>query len=1105
MRLISWNCQGFGNWILDQDYFQDMQIICLVETWIVDNKVEKYKYKNYTIHYADAIKDKSQGHGKGGLMILIHEDFLVEILESSYMWIFIKIKNLNPNLIIGLVYLNPKYRDKECYEMLEDTINTIENDNPGCSIIMCGDYNSRIGQLQGDEEDIFEGTVLAHERKSMDMVVNARGRLLCELLSQHGLYCLNGRSPGDTPGSYTFVGKPGKSVNDYFITNLLNLSNVENMKVLQIETRADHFPLELTTYIQIRETENNKTTSEEETNNVVQKNCWTWKNELKQKYQEMIEEKMPSLLTRGVYLNTTVEYKEINKLIIGTAEKLNMKFLYRGNIRKRKHLWYDKHCHLKKRELRQVLRKCKTSEFDEINTQEFLKIRQEYREIITQAKKKNNNELKEKIASVKDSKGFWDTIKKFRPRKETLNKISLSSWKEYLQKAYPSKQLLNIEMFDARHPVLDEKIDEGELELALMHLKTNKAPGMDEVPNEFYKNLPNKAKEYLLTLFNKIFTTKDIPLEWSEAMLHMLYKKGERNNPENFRGIALINNICKLFMNIVQARVYEWADNSNVLDEGQAGFRKGRGCNDNLFTLYSAICVNIMRENRVYCCFIDFKCAFDRVPHGLLWKHLFHIGLSSHIVGLVERLYTNAKICIRTQGYGFTESVKMSIGLMQGLGISPLLFILFLSDLTEFLKSNGIEGIKLNNNLRISTLLYADDLVLLADSPVNLQKTLNIFDRYCKTKEMTVNVSKSKVMIFRKAGRVSNKFKFYLGNEVIEIVNQYLYLGVIFTPQACFRVNTTRAISKTLAASSTVNSIWIKSKVYCWNAKETIYKAMVKTVLLYAAEIWGPRYAEEIETAQVKYFKNQFYWPRNTPNYIVRNETGTYKIHLDIVEKMLKWWLKILLMEDHRYPKICLKTLIEFESRQPLNTKHNWAAQLREVLVKVGYEELYRNGTHEQIKENLEEILEKFKFILREEDTNRINNSTYSSIYKETLRGGVERYLTLDTHINKIRVVSQLRVAAKNCIRIYANRMSYKIDTEVICSLCGMLEEENLKHILFRCPMYTETRHLIRKYMSENLEESLINLLTIEDEAKLNYLYEYVMTMLKIRSFIMAE
>lgn len=206
-------------------------------------------YETYNLFYSLATKENSKGHASGGISLWISKKFQTTVIEITNMWIILKVENVEPKIILAALYLNPSYSMKTCIELLEDSLEKIENENPESAIILYGDLNSRTGMNQEEEEEdeiFFENTNLSSKRISLDTTVNDRGRQLNLLLEQHGLYILNGRTPGDIPGCHTFIRGKAKTVIDYFCTNITNLENVKKLEVLEMTTGADHFPLELT-------------------------------------------------------------------------------------------------------------------------------------------------------------------------------------------------------------------------------------------------------------------------------------------------------------------------------------------------------------------------------------------------------------------------------------------------------------------------------------------------------------------------------------------------------------------------------------------------------------------------------------------------------------------------------------------------------------------------------------------------------------------------------------------------------------------------------------------------------------------------------------------
>ena len=93
----------------------------------------------------------------------------------------------------------------------------------------------------------------------------------------------------------------------------------------------------------------------------------------------------------------------------------------------------------------------------------------------------------------------------------------------------------------------------------------------------------------LVVLFNKILDSGTFPETWSDTLILPIYKSGSRNDPNNYRGITLLNIMYKIFSNIINECLITWTQTFHILDEAQAGFRKGYSAIDNIFTLQSMV------------------------------------------------------------------------------------------------------------------------------------------------------------------------------------------------------------------------------------------------------------------------------------------------------------------------------------------------------------------------------------------------------------------------------------------------------------------------------------------------------------------------------------
>ncbi|GLV35458.1 hypothetical protein CBL_21246, partial [Carabus blaptoides fortunei] len=165
-----------------------------------------------------------------------------------------------------------------------------------------------------------------------------------------------------------------------------------------------------------------------------------------------------------------------------------------------------------------------------------------------------------------------------------------------------------------------------EMHRAIKQLKPDKAPGVDLVPNEGLKNLPENWNIILLKLLNNIFEEETIPPPLAKIDLIMSYKKEDPQDPNNYRPIALICTILKLLTQIIAKRLLTWAESFEILPEAQAGFRRSRSCTDQIFTLNSIVQLQTATNNNTYTIFVDFKDAFDSIDHELLWNKLYLTG-----------------------------------------------------------------------------------------------------------------------------------------------------------------------------------------------------------------------------------------------------------------------------------------------------------------------------------------------------------------------------------------------------------------------------------------------------------------------------------------------
>ena len=162
------------------------------------------------------------------------------------------------------------------------------------------------------------------------------------------------------------------------------------------------------------------------------------------------------------------------------------------------------------------------------------------------------------------------------------------------------------------------------------------------------------------------------------------------------------------------------------------------------------------KGGRFYVLFVDFEKAFDHVDRLLLWQKLLTQNVSTKMVRMLKAIYADVRAYIRTSK-GLTNTVTCPVGVRQGCIISPIIFTLFLNDLQEYI-SVGSHGIDIET-IKFFVLLFADDLVIFAETVIELQRLINRLGGYCDRWRMKVNLLKTKVVVFRNGGGALRRYE----------------------------------------------------------------------------------------------------------------------------------------------------------------------------------------------------------------------------------------------------------------------------------------------------------------------------------------------------------
>lgn len=988
-------------------------------------------------------------------------------------------------------------------------------------IIITGDLNARTGShpdfIQDDDfshipidNNSYEVDVLVGRRTNNDNILDSRGRDILDLCISNKLRILNGRSFGDSSGKFTCFNYAGCSVVDYYIVSESLLSNILYMSVSDfIPTLSDcHCQLSLKLL----------SSFEREKINFHMRDFpkyFKWNDESSLRFQNafshpLIQQNIKTFMDSKIENNAESIQRATENLHSIVTKAANISLRRRPDRKKRVDTkkWFDSDLYKIRKVVFSKAKLMAKYPRDPIIRGSFYKANKAYSKLRKFKKKEFKQNILDKLDDLQSSqpKEYWNLVKSLKDsKKDNPEKcIDDKTWHEYFSKlsSIPDKyqariheisrkiSLLESDPCNKTFSNLDFKISEGELNKAFTKLKSGKSPGLDSISNEMLKSVQVHINPCLLRLFNTVFLSGIYPEKWSEGYLIPIFKSENPLYPQNYRGITITNNIGKLFNTILNNRLDKFLFENDIIHESQIGFCKKSRTSDHLFVLRCLIeKYTSFGNKRLYVCFVDFQKAFDTVIHAGIKLKLLQNNISNLFYKILSSMYSCSKTHVKV-GNKLTESFTSHIGVRQGDVLSPNIFKIFLNDFSIYLEENSVP-VSLNRK-NIYSLLYADDLVLIAERASDLQNKLCLLERYCKKWCLQVNTTKTKVIIFNKAGKIINE-KFSINDCNIECVKHYKYLGIWMTSSGSFKEARTQLYNKAMKANFKLYKD-LNSSDPSVKTSLHLFDHMIKPILLYGSEIWGTPsrailhknkelydiYKDwEFEKLNIKFCKYLMGVSKKSTNIAVISELGRFPLFIDLIVSLLLFWHRAENASESSLLSNALKesTILHDKGISSwFSTIHGFSTKLN---IDLNYCKTLKVSNFKfQIKKVLKSCFLSYWYTIRDSYKNVGKLSTYFEIKRNF---NTESYLSLKQSQNR-HVIARFRISAHR-LRIETGRYERKKNKdgnliplergERLCVYCNNNKVEDEFHFLIECPLYKTERDnfitLINKY-TKNFE-----------------------------------
>lgn len=930
-----------------------MNILALTETKKKGNGVLEFEGEHMFIYSGVS----NENRAKGGVGCLICKEFTKYVRKwrsISNRILTVELEFTEKTRMTIIVTYGPNEDEKtDIKDKFWEELNEVVDEATG-ELYILGDLNARVGT-----KDDYTNQALGQFGEN---IRNNNGkRLLCFCI-QNDLIIANSFFRHKAIHTYTreMHSRNEKSIIDYVITHRSNRRSLSDVRVRRgPEINSDHYLVTAKLNSNISGSEKLRCYKARKNRKEVIKSYKLNIPEMAELFREKVETKV-NAQRQSIDGNVEDLWQLFKHMLLETSKEVCGTILL-DNTRKQTAWWNEeiKNQVKAKKDKWKIHLRTKTEESYKIYKDQRNKVK----ELVKEAKKKAWEDfgLKMEQDSKSNQKLFYKVLKSIRKGPQevpkqiknkngkilTEGKEIMERWKEYFETLLSqTDQPLNTteEHFlyetdndeNKEQIGIVDKISLEELNGAIKKLKNGKAAGHDRITAEMIKKLGELGKNLLLEVINRAWEERKIPEDWEVGVIMPIFKKGDKRDCGNYRGITLLSIAAKLYERIMEQRLRRFIDPH--LEEEQSGFRQGRSIQDHIFSI-KLIIDNVKRENKeVYLAFLDLEKAFDRVPRDKLWKILSQRNVEKQLIEAIESLYNNSRNYVRTNNQQ-SEEFLTTYGLRQGGVLSPLLFNVVMDDIIKKTKEKTTKLYVGHNKLqpvRVSVCAFADDVAIFAKSEKDLQENLNRWKVELEKWNMKINAKKTKVLV---AGKNQKRCEVKIDNTNIDQVQTFKYLGVKINNNGEEEEEITDRIQAANRLYHLLKTPLIGKKELSQKTKMTVFKTIFVPSLIFGSESWilSRRLKSQLQATEMKFLRKIKGVTRKDKirNEVIREELGAQAVLEQIGKQQLKWFGHLVRMNKERP----VKNIWEARSMKKRNRgrpRKTWNDAVRETLERRG-------------------------------------------------------------------------------------------------------------------------------------------------------------------------